>query len=101
MELVMAPSVCEGHRSLVTRMKIQVVIQTREGSVSWNLQEAFLASGSALTSGSLPVNGSFLASGSALANGSLPVNGSFPLSLDAGFEKSGGGQERVSVRMCI
>lgn len=79
----MAPSVCEGHRSLVNRMKIQVVIQTREGSVSWNLQEAFLASGSALTSGS------------------LPVNDSFPLSLDAGFEKSGGGQERVSVRMCI
>lgn len=83
MELVMAPSVCEGHRSLVTRMRIQVVIQTREGSVSWNLQDAVLASGSALTSGS------------------LPVNGSFPLSLDAGFEKSGGGQERVSVRMCI
>lgn len=77
MELVMAPSVCEGHRSLVTRMRIQVVIQTREGSVSWNLQDAVLASGS------------------------LPVNGSFPLSLDAGFEKSGGGQERVSVRMCI
>lgn len=44
MELVMAPSVCEGHRSLVTRMRIQVVIQTREGSVSWNLQDAVLAS---------------------------------------------------------
>lgn len=31
----MAPSVCEKHRSLVTRMKIQVVIQTREGSICW------------------------------------------------------------------
>ena len=48
-----------------------------------------LAGDSALASGSAPASGSFLASGS------------FPLSLDAGFEKSGGGQERVGVRICI